>query len=118
MAQLPPPERWTWHTSGGIRATTLVEDPAGFRLRLMQVLPDLRIPMHTHLGTESILVLDGELEDGEALLTDGQWIFHDRGSCHAPQILEAGCWCLVREEGAVEFHSPMARLRAWLSRAA
>lgn len=107
LAQLPPPESWTWQHQRGIRISTLLKDPtSGQRLHLMFAAPGVHVPSHTHLGTESILVLNGEMEDSGAYLTDGQWIFHGEGSSHDPLILEAGCWCLIREEGSVQPNQP------------
>lgn len=97
---LPPPERWDWRRSRGARTALLALDAAsGARLSLLVAPRGFRTPHHMHQGTESILVLDGLLEDGERLLDTGTWIHHGEGSAHAPTVLGGPCWCLIREVG-------------------
>lgn len=95
---LPPPAQWAWHSHPNSRSVQLCED-RGIRLTLLQALPGYQQPMHTHLGSESILVLSGHLEDGDGLFAQGRWVHHGAGSSHAPAALGSGCWCLIREEG-------------------
>jgi len=104
LAQLPAPEQWKWSRRGSVRRALLAKDPiSGQRLTLMYAPPKIQIPAHTHLGSESLLVLHGEMEDLDRCLGDGQWIHMSRGSSHSPCILSAGCWCLVRDEGTVRY---------------
>ncbi|WP_005033081.1 cupin domain-containing protein [Holophaga foetida] len=98
LALLPPPSQWPWRTHPTSRSVLLCED-RGVRLTLLQALPGYQQPLHTHLGSESILVLEGHLEDGDELFTRGRWAHHRNGTSHAPAALGSGCWCLIREEG-------------------
>jgi len=112
LDQLPPPSSWDWHLHPTSRSVLLWEDPGkGLRLTLLHALPGYQQPVHTHLGSESILILDGNLEDGDGLYTRGRWIHHGDGSTHAPAALGAGCWCLIREEGTVRIQSLLRRGR-------
>lgn len=111
MARLPRPETWTWRRQGAARVTELVSDAKGGpRLILMQAPPHFRILPHTHHGSESILVLRGDMEDGDSVVQDGQWVHHGEGSSHAPVIFSEGCWALIREEGEAQYQGLLGRL--------
>lgn len=105
---LPPPEHWVWQEGrGGDRRTELFADTqVGLRLLLVYAPPRLTIPPHRHLGSESVLVLDGSMADQGRDVGRGAWVHHPDGSCHAPRIAPSGCWCLVREEGTVRYLGP------------
>lgn len=104
LAQLPPMEAWRWTRRNGIRRALLAKDPAtGQRLSIMFAPPQSQVPAHRHLGSESLLVLHGDMEDGDRCLSDGQWLHLERGSAHAPCMLSRGCWCLVRDEGSIRY---------------
>ncbi len=47
--------------------------------------PGARFPRHVHPGGEEILVLDGELQDGEGRYPRGTWLRNPPGSTHAPE---------------------------------
>lgn len=100
LALLPPFAQWPWNSHRTSRSVRLCEDH-GISLTLLHALPGYQQPIHTHLGSESILVLDGHFEDGDGLYTCGRWIHHGNGTTHSPAALGFGCWCLIREEGTV-----------------
>jgi len=112
LDQLPGPERWTWQEApdGARKAELLGEAPAGPRLALVYTPPSAAFPPHQHLGSESILVLEGSMTDQGHEFSRGGWVHHANGSCHAPRVGPAGCWCLVREEGTVRMLGPAAWL--------
>ena len=113
LDQLPAAERWNWRErrGGGRRAELVADDPGGVRLLLVYAPPNSALPPHRHLGSESILVLDGGMDDQGRGLTRGDWIHYAEGSCHAPRMAATGCWCLIREEGKVRFLGPKGWLR-------
>ena len=104
LSQLPDMQDWKWrHVQGGIRRALLWAEGNGPSLSLLFMPPNYTLASHIHLGTESLLILDGELEQGDRCLTDGDWIHMEQGSSHAPCAFGRGCWCLVRDEGEVRY---------------
>lgn len=116
MAQLPRPETWTWRKVGGTRIATILTDPSeGQRLLLMHAPPHFEAMSHTHKGSESILVLEGDMEEGDHLYQNGQWVHFGDGSTHAPKVFSEGCWALIREEGSAQYHGFLGKLTGLLS---
>ncbi len=116
LAQLPPAHSWKWsHFPGGIRRARLLQTDRGPSLSLVFMPPHHSLAQHTHLGSESILVLDGELEHEDRCLTDGDWIHLETGSHHAPHAFGRGCWCLVRDEGSLRFEGPLGWVKGLLA---
>ncbi len=105
LDHLPPADRWIWKEErcGARRAELLPAPPDRPRLVLMYAPPSAVVPPHQHLGSESILVLDGSMDDQGRDYRRGDWVHHPEGSCHSPHFALTGCWCLVREEGVVRF---------------
>jgi anti-sigma factor ChrR (cupin superfamily) len=110
LDRLPPAEHWRWQEDGdGLRKAELCADArGGVRLLLVYAPPSSILQPHRHLGSESIVVLDGAMDDQGRGYGRGDWIHHGHGSCHAPRIAASGCWCLVREEGTVRLLGPAA----------
>jgi hypothetical protein len=116
LSQLPPTRDWKWRRSaGGIRRTCLYAEKDGPSLSLVYMPPKFTSPIHIHRGTESILVLEGELEHADRCLTTGDWIHLENGSSHAPYAFNRGCWCLVRDEGTIQYGGPFSRFRNLLA---
>ncbi|HWQ10985.1 MAG TPA: cupin domain-containing protein [Holophaga sp.] len=115
LAELPVPGAWTWRrSSDGVRRACLSGRPGEPCLFLVHMPPGFASRRHVHCGTESILVLEGVLEDGDRCLVNGDWVHKENGSSHAPCALLDGCWCLVREEGTFLRTDLWGRLRHWL----
>lgn len=114
--ELPPKDTWKWQHRGALRIAELIQDAAsGVRLSLMFAPAGAQIPIHSHRGTESLLLLDGEMFDEQGDYQTGDWIHFEEGSRHTPVMGPDGCWCLVREEGGQHFLGPLGWLRNWLA---
>lgn len=87
----------------GVQAVrTLVDcDPSCARLFLFQ--PGVRIPEHDHEGPEFVLVLQGELEEGEQRFARGDVAYCHGGQQHQQTIANSGpCLALVVNEGKIQ----------------
>ncbi len=63
---------------------------------LLRVGPGMRMPLHTHEGTELTLILKGAFQDGDAVFGPGDVAEADDHTEHSPHILPGGeCVCLV-----------------------
>jgi len=71
--------------------------------------PGCQVPVHTHLGSESTLVLDGSFEDelGEYKVSD--FIIRDAQHNHQPRSKE-GCLCFAVLDSPLQFTEGLARL--------
>lgn len=119
LDQLPPAAAWSWEPERrGLRRAELLAEPAGGqRLLLVHGAPGARFLPHRHQGSDSILVLQGAMEDAGRTCLPGDWIHHPAGSVHAPRIPASGCWALVREEGAIQLLGPVDTWRRTLGSA-
>jgi anti-sigma factor ChrR (cupin superfamily) len=113
LDRLPPEDQWAWvDGANGRRRVELLKDPRhGQKLILAYAPTGVRSQAHRHLGTESILILAGTMQDGSMALTAGDWVHHPMGSVHAPEIRGEDCWCLIREDGGSVAAGPLERLR-------
>lgn len=112
LAQLPPLQDWPWrHYSGGDQRALLWAEGNGPTLSILRMPPKFASAPHRHRGSESLLVLDGELEHADRCLTKGDWVHLEQGSSHAPYAFDRGCWCLVRDEGTIHYEGPLGWLR-------
>ena len=112
LSQLPPIQNWQWRRyAGGVRRANLCAERGGPSLSLICMPPKFTLPIHVHRGTESLLVLEGEMEHADRCLTSGDWVHLEEGSTHSPYAFDRGCWCLVREEGTVRYAGPWGWFR-------
>jgi len=110
LDQLLPEAQWRWTTDkDGIRSTQVLA--GSHALLLLEAPPRSQFPEHRHLGSESLVVLRGAMEDEGRTWRPGDWQHHDTGSSHAPSAAAEGCLCLMRLEGSVRFLGPMGWLR-------
>ena len=102
LEHLPSPEAWKWVSLGlgGARVAKLITSAdRQFELLLMALPGKRRVPAHRHLGSESLLILQGGLDDGTRIAEPGHWRFYDKGHPdHAPNSTQEGCWALIRVE--------------------
>jgi putative transcriptional regulator len=116
LAQLPPVQTWKWrHFPGGLRKALLWTETSGPTLSLVFMPAKYVLASHTHQGSESLLILEGELEQGTKCHTSGDWIHMESGSSHAPCAFGRGCWCLVRDEGSIHFAGPFGWFRGLMA---
>ena len=102
LEHLPSPEAWKWWSLGlgGARVTKLTTSADNkYELLLMALPRRSRVPTHQHLGSESVLILQGGLDDRTTIAEPGHWRFYDKGHPdHAPTSTPEGCWALIRVE--------------------
>lgn len=89
-----------------------VQGPSAALLRFH---PGGRVPAHSHVGYEHILVLSGAQHDEEGLATAGSFRIHPPGTRHSI-LSETGCIVLAIYEKPVSFRET-AEEKAAVSRA-
>lgn len=99
LEALPPPSAWPWWRLGlgGARMARLLTSPDGRHELLLLALPEgRRFPAHRHGGAESLLVLQGGLDDGARHADRGTWLHYAAGHPpHAPRAEGGACWALI-----------------------
>ena len=73
---------WTAGERPGERVRPLIDDPAGFRTVLMQILPGPLGEAHAHATIEQIYVLDGDFFDEGASYRAGDFVLRMPGTMH------------------------------------
>jgi putative transcriptional regulator len=89
--------RWKRVMRGVEQADIAVGGHGGnVKARLLRIRPGIRIPRHTHAGTEMTLVLAGGFSDGDRHYLRGDLSFSDGEVDHSPVADEDGeCICLT-----------------------
>ena len=114
--------RLNWNEIGrGIHQVLLDVDPLT-KCEIIHMGPGARVPDHTHLGSEFMLVLDGDITDSFGSYGPGDFVARDKRDRHW-QTTDAGCLCLfvtdaplLFTEGLARLINPLNRLRFWWSR--
>ena len=103
--------RWSWIGRGIHHRPVALSGGPGARVFLLKVDPGVRLPHHTHTGTEMTLVLSGAFEHAGGRFGPGDIEEADESVDHVP-VVEAGeaCVCLVAMEGKLRLLGPMGRL--------
>ena len=73
---------WTAGERPGELVRPLVEDPAGFRTMLMQILPGPLGEAHAHDTIEQIYVMEGDFFDEDASYRAGDFVLRMPGTMH------------------------------------
>ena len=97
---------YTWEEiAPGVRLHVLHDEPQrGVRGCLVWADGGARHPTHRHLGTESILVLQGAIRDERATYGPGEVCRSQPGSVHAEEAVPGeDCICYVVYYGPLEF---------------
>jgi putative transcriptional regulator len=81
------------------------------RARLLRIAPGVRVPRHTHAGTEMTLVLAGGFSDGDKQYRRGDFSFGDGATDHSPVADDDGeCLCLTVTDAPLRLTGPLMRL--------
>jgi putative transcriptional regulator len=81
------------------------------RARLLRIAPGVRVPRHTHAGTEMTLVLAGGFSDGDKQYRRGDFSFGDGTTDHSPMADDDGeCLCLTVTDAPLRLTGPLMRL--------
>ncbi|MGM0559616.1 MAG: ChrR family anti-sigma-E factor [Pseudomonadota bacterium] len=86
------------------------DDGKQWRLRLMWIAPDTKMPRHTHKGTEYTLVLQGAYRDENGRYGRGDMQVADAEVDHRP-VSEPGdpCLCLVLTDAPLQLTGALGR---------
>lgn len=111
-----------WKTvASGIQQAVIDLDPKTLS-KFVYMEPGSRVPRHSHMGNEFMLVLEGALSDELGDYQALDFVARDAQHTHA-QITEKGCVCLFITdaplrftEGLLQFLNPMNSLLTWLKR--
>jgi putative transcriptional regulator len=104
--------RWKRVMRGVEQAGIAVGGRAGkVKARLLRIKPGIKIPRHTHAGTELTLVLTGGFTDGPGHYLRGDVSFSDGEVDHSPVADEDGeCICLTVTDAPLRLTGPLMRL--------
>lgn len=81
------------------------------RARLLRIAPGVRVPRHTHDGTEMTLVLAGGFSDGDKQYQRGDFSFCDGQDDHSPVADDDGeCLCLTVTDAPLRMTGPLMQL--------
>lgn len=100
-----------WKSYGGKVFSASVDIADSCRVNLMYIGEDVRIPQHTHKGTESTLILHGGFSDEDGHYEAGDYLVKDASVKHSP-FTKAGedCLCLTVLTEPMVFTQGVARL--------
>jgi putative transcriptional regulator len=103
---------WKRVIRGVEQADIAVSGRAGrVKARLLRIRPGIKIPRHTHAGTELTLVLAGGFTDGAGHYLRGDLSFSDGEVDHSPVADEDGeCICLTVTDAPLRLTGPLLRL--------
>ena len=94
--------------AGGIREAQLFLDNETL-CEFIYMAPGCQVPVHTHQGSESTLVLDGSFEDELGEYKTSDFIIRDAQHNHQPRSKE-GCLCFAVLDSPLKFTEGFARL--------
>jgi putative transcriptional regulator len=94
--------------AGGISEAQLLLDGETL-CEFIYMAPGCQVPVHTHQGSESTLVLDGSFEDELGEYKTADFIIRDAQHNHQPRSKE-GCLCFAVLDSPLKFTKGFARL--------
>jgi putative transcriptional regulator len=101
-----------WRRLGpGISYMQVIPSAGKGTVRLIRVAPGIRLPRHSHTGTELAVVLSGSYDDEIGRFAAGDIAEHDEHVTHRPCAdARDGCICLIATEGPMRFENFMVRM--------
>lgn len=100
-----------WRSYGGKVYSLALHNDDHTHMNLMYISAGVSIPQHTHLGTESTLVLHGGFSDEDDHYDAGDFILRDGSVRHSPQTaLDQDCLCLTVLTEPMLFTQGVARI--------
>jgi len=100
--------------AGGISEAQLFLDSETL-CEFIYMAPGCQVPVHTHQGSESTLVLDGSFEDELGEYKTSDFIIRDAQHNHQPRSKE-GCLCFSVLDSPLTFTAGLARLMNLVNR--
>jgi putative transcriptional regulator len=100
--------------AGGISEANLFLDNETL-CEFIYMAPGCQVPVHTHQGSESTLVLDGSFEDELGEYKTSDFIIRDAQHNHQPRSKE-GCLCFAVLDSPLKFTEGFARLMNLVNR--
>lgn len=94
--------------AGGISEAQLFIDNETL-CEFIYMAPGCKVPVHTHQGSESTLVLDGSFEDELGEYNASDFIIRDGQHNHQPRSKD-GCLCFAVLDSPLQFTEGLARL--------
>lgn len=99
--------------SSALQVATLCNDADGRQVALTRVRAGCSIPVHTHAGHETTLVLEGSFSDESGIYRRGDFICRDQKDKHKPVVTkDAECICLTILDAPIQFTGFFTR---WLN---
>lgn len=103
--------RWRWLGLGIAQIRLIARTGGGGTVRLLRINPGMKMPRHSHVGTELSVILSGAYRDEIGRFGRGDFADHDEDVTHQPHADEReGCVCLITTEGPLRFEGLLARL--------
>jgi anti-sigma factor ChrR (cupin superfamily) len=115
LTRAADPRSWSKSPLRGLKTfmVNLGAERRDLRVRLLHLAPGAHFPRHQHLGSESVLVLEGSYTDSDGThVSAGEQQHMPPGSAHSLRVDSAICVAAVTERG-IEFETPWLR---WLTR--
>ena len=111
LSCLPPGEMHWRRWLPGVRTAKMNLPAEDVRARLVRFSPGLKVPLHDHAGTELLLVLEGEIHEGEQRFLRGDVAISEPGNSHTQRIdSQSPCTALIVNEGPLIPLTPWGRL--------
>lgn len=107
-------ESLNWiRVSSNIRSAHLCTDVSGSKVELIRIKAGGKVPMHTHIGEEYTLILEGSFSDENGLYNQGDFLVRDERHKHRPVVTrDRDCICLAVTDAPMKFTGFFTR---WLN---